>query len=234
MEIIIRREAKELRINKYFTGKPCKYGHISKRYTGDGRCIECVLPEANRRTKNHLKNMTEEERKSHNKIQYERAKYKRRNMPMEEKKVLLRKQRESRRKWWGNLTKEGKEEEKIRIRMANRKLRENKSSEELWLRDAFYDARRRAKKKTLEFSIKKENLIVPEYCPALGIKLEYNRKNNKINFNNTSPSVDRIDNNKGYTKDNIAIISWRANSIKGNATLEELKMLVKWLEEQQN
>jgi len=26
----------------YFTGKPCKYGHIAKRYTSIHRCVECV------------------------------------------------------------------------------------------------------------------------------------------------------------------------------------------------
>ena len=25
----------------YFTNKPCKYGHISKRYTASGNCVEC-------------------------------------------------------------------------------------------------------------------------------------------------------------------------------------------------
>lgn len=26
----------------YFTGKPCKHGHVSKRYTGKGTCCECM------------------------------------------------------------------------------------------------------------------------------------------------------------------------------------------------
>ena len=26
---------------KYFTGKPCKHGHIAERYTKDGNCIVC-------------------------------------------------------------------------------------------------------------------------------------------------------------------------------------------------
>ena len=25
----------------YFTGRPCKQGHISHRYTSNGHCIEC-------------------------------------------------------------------------------------------------------------------------------------------------------------------------------------------------
>jgi hypothetical protein len=41
MEIITRKQAQELLLEKYFTGKPCKNGHISERYTGGGVCIEC-------------------------------------------------------------------------------------------------------------------------------------------------------------------------------------------------
>lgn len=36
-----RKSAMEALESKYFTGKPCKYGHISERQTIDGSCIEC-------------------------------------------------------------------------------------------------------------------------------------------------------------------------------------------------
>ena len=44
------------------------------------------------------------------------------------------------------------------------------------------------------------------------------------------PSIDRIDSTKPHTIDNIQIISWRANNIKMNATLEELIMVGEWAE----
>ena len=28
----------------FFTGRPCAFGHIARRFTHDGRCVECVLP----------------------------------------------------------------------------------------------------------------------------------------------------------------------------------------------
>jgi len=40
MKIISRKEAKERGLKRYFTGKPCKNGHVSERYVGSG-CVEC-------------------------------------------------------------------------------------------------------------------------------------------------------------------------------------------------
>ena len=37
-------EAVKLGKSYYFTGKPCKHGHISRHYTDDGWCYECSLP----------------------------------------------------------------------------------------------------------------------------------------------------------------------------------------------
>lgn len=37
-----RAEAKSSGAKHYFTGKPCKHGHVDKRYTVDGQCAECA------------------------------------------------------------------------------------------------------------------------------------------------------------------------------------------------
>ena len=41
MEIITRQQAKEQGLVRYFTGKPCKHGHIAERYLG-GCCVICL------------------------------------------------------------------------------------------------------------------------------------------------------------------------------------------------
>lgn len=41
MKIISRSEAKASSLKKYFTGKPCKHGHISERRVSTGSCISC-------------------------------------------------------------------------------------------------------------------------------------------------------------------------------------------------
>ncbi len=46
-----------------------------------------------------------------------------------------------------------------------------------------------------------------------------------------SPSLDRLDNTLGYIPGNVQVISWKANQIKSNATLQELQAIVAWLSE---
>lgn len=41
MKIITRKFAKQSGIKRYFTGMPCKYGHIAERFCASGRCSEC-------------------------------------------------------------------------------------------------------------------------------------------------------------------------------------------------
>lgn len=69
----------------------------------------------------------------------------------------------------------------------------------------------------------KELYPVDGLCPVFGIKLEWGMPKK------TSPSLDRIDSQKGYTYDNCQIISNKANVIKSDATLEELELLVNYL-----
>lgn len=79
-------------------------------------------------------------------------------------------------------------------------------------------AKQRAKKKGLEFNIGKEDIIIPEKCPYLDIPLYPGEKDNYKN----SPSLDRIDSSKGYIKGNVQVISSKANTMKNDASIEEL------------
>jgi len=83
----------------------------------------------------------------------------------------------------------------------------------------------RATKRGIDFNLKEEDITIPDTCPVLGIPLKYGGNKNKDN----SPSVDRIDNSKGYTKDNICVISYRANSLKSNATIKEIEAVLKYM-----
>lgn len=86
----------------------------------------------------------------------------------------------------------------------------------------------RAKKRGIEFNITENDLIWPEFCPVLGYKLI---RNSKKGWADNTHSLDRIDNKKGYIPGNVKVISWRANSIKGDATIEELEAVVKYMKD---
>jgi len=87
------------------------------------------------------------------------------------------------------------------------------------------NAKKRSKDLGLEFNLVREDIVVPEFCPLLGIPLIYGR--GKLHDN--SPSIDRIDPKGGYTKDNTWVVSFRANSIKRNSTTNEFEtLLINW------
>ncbi len=79
-------------------------------------------------------------------------------------------------------------------------------------------ARARAKKLGLECTITRDDVFVPDLCPALGIPLFVG----DTGLTDNSPTIDRIDNSRGYTPDNIVVVSWRANRIKSNVTVDDL------------
>lgn len=80
-------------------------------------------------------------------------------------------------------------------------------------------ARQRAKAQGLPFDLRKEDILIPLLCPALGIPL---RRDHGGKRTDDSPSLDRIVPAAGYVKGNVRVISWRANRLKNDATLEEL------------
>ena len=53
--------------------------------------------------------------------------------------------------------------------------------------------------------------------------------NNKIKIK-SNMSVDRIDSDKGYTKDNIVFCTWDFNDRKGNISLEDIRCILNLLE----
>lgn len=85
-------------------------------------------------------------------------------------------------------------------------------------------ARTRAKQKGLPFTITDKDVVMPEFCPILGIPLFRGKGGHTFN----SPSLDRIVPELGYVPGNVHVISRKANTMKSNASLQELVLLGQW------
>lgn len=90
-----------------------------------------------------------------------------------------------------------------------------------------YGARERAKRRQIECTITVDDIVIPELCPVFGSPLI---KNAGRGPGDNSPTLDRRDPRKGYTPDNIWVISAKANRIKNDATIEELKLVLEALQ----
>ncbi len=88
-------------------------------------------------------------------------------------------------------------------------------------------ARSRAKRVGIPFDLSIKDIHIPDTCPVLGIPLFHGVRNNPH-----SPTLDRVDNDIGYLKGNVVVVSQRANKLKSDATVAELKALASFYEAQ--
>lgn len=96
-------------------------------------------------------------------------------------------------------------------------------------RSLLKDAKRRAANKGVPFDITLEDVkaVWPQdgQCPILGLTI----KPSVGRIAPYSPSLDRIEPEKGYVRGNIVIVSSRANTLKNSATVAELEAVLTWM-----
>lgn len=116
---------------------------------------------------------------------------------------------------------------KDRLKRANEARLRSKTDNPVahWAHVAFHNAKKRAALNGIEHTITKDWLAAnaPTNCPLLGVSLVYDA----VKCTATSASLDRKNPSLGYTPDNCWVISFKANRIKTDASLQELKVLVK-------
>jgi hypothetical protein len=85
-------------------------------------------------------------------------------------------------------------------------------------------ARTRAQRNGLPFSLLPDDFEIPNECPVLGIPLFPSKGTMGAN----SPTLDKIIPTLGYVPGNVVVVSARANRLKSDATIEELRCLVEF------
>ena len=85
----------------------------------------------------------------------------------------------------------------------------------------YHRAKSRAKKKGRDFNLELDDIVIPDVCPVLGHKFIYGDTD-------WTYSIDRVDNNLGYVKGNVVIVSNKANRIKNSATRKELEAVLSY------
>lgn len=88
-----------------------------------------------------------------------------------------------------------------------------------------YAAKTRSKQYGLEFELSESDIVVPKVCPVLGIPLQLGVRQAQAG----SPTLDRIDPRLGYVRGNVNVISYRANTLKSDATVAELEAVLRYM-----
>jgi len=99
------------------------------------------------------------------------------------------------------------------------------------------NARSRARRDNVSFDITYEYLekIATNECPVFGTRFEWGTsKLGKGITKDNCPTLDRILPNKGYIKGNVAFISYKANRIKDNGTMQDHYAIADWIWERIN
>lgn len=119
-------------------------------------------------------------------------------------------------------------ENKLRQKISKEKARLKRMMPlgEAYIKSILNRCKKRAQLKGMEFNLSVSDITIPKKCPILDIELMYSVGRGG-DWN--SPSLDRIDNSKGYIKGNVQVISKRANIIKNDATLEEIEKVYLFL-----
>lgn len=105
----------------------------------------------------------------------------------------------------------------------NARVKERAGTVDGRIKRMLVSARSRAKIENLPFNIEYSDIIIPEVCPLLGIKLTLEvNPSAKNNACESTVSLDKIVPELGYIKGNIRVISYLANRIKGDVSKELL------------
>ena len=104
-------------------------------------------------------------------------------------------------------------------------------------RDPLYfmlaNAKARAKKQGVPFSVRAGDIETPTHCPVFGVLLQYDGTGRGYGAKDDAASLDRIYTDRGYVPGNVIVVSWKANRVKCRLTPTELLRMAsfyaKWI-----
>lgn len=92
------------------------------------------------------------------------------------------------------------------------------------------NAKNRSLKNGREFSITIDDFNIPKKCECCGFSMsEKNNPPQDSKIFHAYPSLDRVDNEKGYVRGNVFVICSHCNFIKGKWSLKELENIVRYM-----
>lgn len=99
-----------------------------------------------------------------------------------------------------------------------------------WAVYCTYKACKRARRANVPFELNSKYVfsMLPDRCPIFGSEFKFSGAKTSTP---ESPTIDRLDPAKGYTKENIAVISLKANSIKNAYKSDDIIKVGLWLKQ---
>lgn len=101
-----------------------------------------------------------------------------------------------------------------------------RSSPDSWIKVAVKHAKARAGRNSIPFDLTADDIEVTTVCPVFGTIIEYGGGLH----NPVGPSLDRLIPQLGYVKGNVRVISFRANTLKQDASIDEVRQILKYME----
>ena len=132
------------------------------------------------------------------------------------------------RKWFAELISDPEKKAarymKAKIRRDNNPVPTNYQKTKEWRENNYQkylygNIKTRSKRLGILFDLDLEDIVIPTHCPYLGTPITFLQGCGNVD---TNPSIDRIDNTKGYIKGNVEVVSMLANRMKLKASKEQL------------
>ena len=104
----------------------------------------------------------------------------------------------------------------------NWKLKSNRNS-------VYVEAARQAKLLDVPFTIKLDDIVLPEKCPALKIPIELSKPKRHPH----TPTAIMLDFARGFVPGNVVVVSYAAAELRGTAEAKDLRALADFIEKEQ-